>query len=466
MPSFAAYVTATSALTLEDWQAAVCLRLETLLTQRGQRLLIHGPPQHGKSLIVSQRLPAYALSRRPLLRVRLACYNQTHAERFSTVNLTLLRDSDARALFPHNRAVVPERCRVEEWSTAKRAQERDANPSFKALGLGSGFTGLGVDLLIIDDPYKDRDDAYSEAVNASIWGWWTDVVLPRLNPATNVVVMFHRWHQDDFAGKLIDSGEWEQLRFPAIDDGLPDALPLDRPFGAALSPRYPLAYLERIRAAQGLSFQALYQGTPAPPSGNMFNPAWFTIVDAAPREGTRARYWDLAGASAGRGDYTVGVLMVHGTDGRWCVEDVERFQLAAHLRNARIVQVAELDDQRYGQVPIIIEQPPGLAKEATEALIRELSGFVVEADLVHRDKATRAEPFASQAQAGNVSIVRGAWNRAYLEELALFPAGTHDDQPDGSSGAFNWLAEQPHATSAPAVGGSRPILTQMPRGFR
>jgi predicted phage terminase large subunit-like protein len=439
-PSLATFVEQTSTIVLEDWQQRICARLERLLHEQGQRVLIHGPPQHGKSLIVSQRLPIYAIGRRPDLRVRLACYNQTHAERFSVTNLAIGRSAEYRAAFSSADAHVPERCKVEEWSVPARQSKLDANPSFKALGLGTGFTGLGADLLVIDDPYKDRDDALSPAINASVWGWWTDVVLPRLNPATNVVVMFHRWQADDFAGKLLEQGEWESWRFPAIADGLAD----DRSgqaVGEALSARYPLAYLEAVRLKQGASFQALYQGTPFPPNGVMVGRDHLPIVAAAPVELLAIiRYWDIAAADPGKGDYTVGVLLGLDTHLRWWVLHVERFQKKDHHRNAHIRSIAHSDTQRYGRVPMMIELPPGIARESIQALVRHLAGFVVAIDPVNRDKVTRFEPFKDQAVVGNVALVEGAWNEDYIQELVSFPLGKHDDQADATSGGHNALA--------------------------
>jgi hypothetical protein len=186
-PSLAAFVEQTTQVTLEPWQHIVCDRLARLPDEQGQRILIHGPPQFGKSLIISQRFPAWMLGKKPLGRVRLACYNISHAERFSKVNLSIMQSAEYQAMFPD--ALVPDRTTAEEWSTVARAKLLDANPSFKALGLGTGFTGLGVDTLIIDDPYKNRQEALSEATNVNLWGWWSDVVLPRMNPSTNVVVM-------------------------------------------------------------------------------------------------------------------------------------------------------------------------------------------------------------------------------------------------------------------------------------
>lgn len=458
----AAFVEQTTHVSLEPWQLKICKRLDDMEEQRGQRVLFHGPPQFGKSLIISQRWPAHILGKQPLARIRLACYNLTHAERFSKVNLSIMQAPDYRATYPHSS--VPDRVSAEEWSTAKRAALLDANPSFKALGLGTGFTGLGVDYLIIDDPYKNREEALSEATNKNVWGWWTDVVLPRMNPDTNVVVMFHRWQDEDLAGRLMQQGGWEYLRFAAIADGVGDD-PMGREAGELLSPRYPLEYLEDVRRKQGSSFYALYQGTPRAPEGDFFKRGWFEIVGALPVGCTFVRYWDLAGGTSGQADYTAGVLMARDQAGYFYIVDIQHDRWAAAERNATIRQRAPLDRQQYGMVKTFIEQAPGLSKEPTEDLVRQLAGFPVYADKVSKDKASRAEPFQAQAQAGNVKILDAPWNGAYLDELCAFPTGAHDDLVDASSGAFNQLADA-GPVLPPAVRGSKPFIQAIERGLR
>lgn len=432
------FVEATTQIILEPWQRMIADRLEAMGRQKGQRLLIHGPPQYGKSILISQRWPAHILGCNPLRRVRLACYNLTHAERFSKVNLSIMQSADYRLMFPSPDSRVPERVAAEEWSTAARGALLDANPSFKALGLGTGFTGLGVDDLIIDDPYKNREEALSDATNANVWGWWTDVVLPRMNPATNVVVMFHRWQDEDLAGKLIAQGGWEYLRFAAIADG--DNDPMERDVGELLSPRYPLAYLEDVKRKQGNSFYALYQGTPRPPEGDYFKRGWFISVGALPVGCVFVRYWDLAAGVTDRADQTAGVLMARDKAGYYYIVDVQCGRWAASERNATILQRAHLDRQQYGVIETHIEQAPGLGKEPTEDLVRQLAGFSVYADKVSIDKESRAQPFQAQAQAGNVRILDALWNGPYLDEMCSFPTGAHDDRVDGTSGAFNRLA--------------------------
>lgn len=424
--ALASYVEQTAALTLEPWQRIICDRLERLRDETGQRLLIHGPPQFGKSIIISQRFPAWLLAVNPEHRVRVACYNVTHAERFSQVNLTLTQQA----------GIVPSRASVKEWSTTDRAAKLDANPSFVPLGLGTGFTGLGADTLIIDDPYKNRQEARSEAVNAALRGWWTDVVLPRLNPATNVVVMFHRWWDGDFAGYLIAQGGWELLRFPAIADGKPDD-PTGRPEGELLSPRYDHAYLDAMRREQGESFYALYQGDPVPASGGLFKHGKVTIIPVAPAGITWVRWWDKA-ATAHAGDYTAGVLLGKDADGIIYIGDVQRGQWDGAERNARIRETGILDQQRYGSVRQWGPQDPGQAgKTEAAAFVRLMDGLPVETERETGSKLVRAQPFADQWNVGNVKLVAGSWNAEYLDELTTFPYGKYDDQVDASSGAHS-----------------------------
>lgn len=462
IPSLAQFVEATADLTLEAWQHIVCRRLEQLTEQQGQRLLIHGPPQFGKSIIISQRFPAYAIGRRPDIRLRVACYGVSHAERFSKVNLDLMRSPEFIGFFPAPGARVPKVCPAEEWSTAARSKKRDANPSFKALGLGSGFTGMGVDILVIDDPYKNAQEARSAATNLMLWDWWTQVVLSRLNPATNIVVMFHRWWEGDFAGKLMEQGGWELLRFPAIADEHPGD-PTRRHPGEPLSPRYTVEYLKELKRQQGTAFEALYQGTPYPAEGNMFKAGKVQFVDVAPRNAIRVRRWDLASTANG-GDRTTGVLVTYVPAGMTYIEDVVCGQWDTDERDAMIKETAELDRQRGSVLQLGPQDPGSAGKDVARAFIRLLAGFSVETERESGDKVTRADPLASQWNAGNVALVRGPWNKDYLEEMLAFPNGKFDDKVDGSSGGYNRAVTGRTFTAASRpYGGTTSTTTYRPR---
>jgi predicted phage terminase large subunit-like protein len=437
--SLAAFCERTTPWKLEPWQRLICARLERLRHETGQRVLIHGPPQHGKSLLVSQRFPCWVVGHDPKHRVRLACYNETHATRFSAVNLELLHSEEYAQIFPDEACRVPDVGREREWSTLARQQDRDAQPSFRALGLGSGFSGLGVDLLLVDDPYKSQEEAYSDIVNEGIWAWWRSTVISRLNPDTNIVVMFHRWRENDLAGRLLEQGGWESMRFPAIADGKPDD-PSGRKKGEALSPRYPVEYLEEVRRTQGdLYFVALYQGAPAPDEGNLFKSNWFLTCEEedVPAKGRRVRGWDLA-ATPGGGDFTCGGRMLRDREGRYWAEDVVHGQWDVGERDRQIWLTAERDGP---EVEIWLEEEPGSAgKSQTQALVRKLEGFHVRAERPTGEKGVRARPLASQMSAGNVRFVKGPWYEFVKNCMLAFPAGKYDDPVDMWSLCFNKLA--------------------------
>lgn len=471
--SLSQFVQATTNYKLDAWQFHLCSLLEGLAETTGRRVLICAPPQFGKSVLVSQRFPAWLIGKRPLHRLKLACYNVTHATKFAKIVRDLISSEQYQKLFNNPGLALPKVTSAESWSVAARLKLQDSQPSFKALGLATGFVGEGADTLIIDDPYASPEEAYSDTINKKVHSFWSDTAKPRLNEKTNVVVMFHRYQEYDLAGWLLEQepDEWELIRYAAVADGeyrhpVTERLyadPLDRREGEFLSNRFSPEWMEK-QQQDSFVWLSQFQGRPTAKGGLFFKSEWFEIVGAVPVGCERVRYWDKAGAAENKGDFTVGLLMAKDSRGVFYIEDVERFQLTAHPRNERIKLTAELDRQKYGNIKTYVEQPPGLAKESTDAVIKLLAGFSAYADVVRGDKTERAEPFKAQCEAGNVKLVRAEWNRKFLDELCAFPAGKNDDQVDGGSGAFRKLVESQPARS-PAVIGKRPSIESIRKMF-
>lgn len=424
--SFDAWLARTSPKFTWDWPYLVTIRehLDRITSGDLRRLAIFVPPRHGKSALATIRYPVYRLACDPALRVIVGCYNSLLAEKFSRQSLRLARE--------HGPALNPERQAVHDWETA-------AGGGLRAVGVGAGITGQGGNLIVIDDPVKSREEANSLAYRERVWDWYREDLYTRLEPGGAVVLIQTRWHEDDLAGRVLTSqtaGEWTVLSLPAeaeVGD------PLGRAPGEPLCPaRFDAAALADIRATLGSwAYSALYQQRPLPAGGGMFKREWLPIVEAAPAQGARVRYWDKAG-SQGDGDYTVGVRMCRTAAGLYFVEDVVRGQWSAYERSQIERQTAKLDGPA---VAIWLEQEPGSGgKESAQASIRNLAGFNVRAEPVTGAKDVRAAPFAAQCEAGNVRLVRGPWNASYIDELLTFPSGAHDDQVDASSGAFNKLA--------------------------
>lgn len=179
--------------------------------------------------------------------------------------------------------------------------------------------------------------------------------------------------------------------------------------------------------------------------GGMFRREWFPTVETAPVDARRIRGWDKAGTKD-RGDWSVGVLMAMDDDGIFWIEDVIRGRWSSFERNKIIKQTADLDAQKYKKrYSVAIEQEPGSGgKESAEWTIKQLAGYTIDVDKPTGEKRSRASPLASQAQAGNVRMVIGPWNKAFIDEMCLFTGddkdGPNDDQVDAASLSFNQLA--------------------------
>jgi predicted phage terminase large subunit-like protein len=180
-------------------------------------------------------------------------------------------------------------------------------------------------------------------------------------------------------------------------------------------------------------------------AGMFFQRGYFSIVDAAPAKNKRVRYWDRAATvpslSNKNPDWTAGVLLSRDKHGTYYIEHVERFQgTPATVENV----VKTIAGQDGGFTQIGIEQDPGSAgKSEGHYYTTQLSAYDVRLRRVSKNKITRAKPASAQAEAGNIKLVRGPWNEAFLNELENFPDGGHDDQVDALSGAFAMINEYP-----------------------
>jgi predicted phage terminase large subunit-like protein len=416
--------------------------LDRVLSGEIRRLMAFMPPQNGKSELVSRRFPAYALGKYPDLRIIASSYSASLAGDMSRDVQKVMETDEYAALFPGTRLPTN---RDTESRTALHFDIVGRAGYYRAAGVGGPITGKTANIGIIDDPVKNRDEAESEAFRRSVWGWYTSTFYTRLfGDSGSIIICLTRWHEDDLAGRLLrmmqeepGADQWTVLNFPAIAEAERHADD-PRTIGDPLWPsKYPLDELNRRRIVSGeYDWNALYQQHPIPPGGAMFKHAWFPIVDAAPVKARRCRGWDKAGTNAA-GDWTAGGKVAE-ADGIIYIEDMIRDRLSSGARNKLIRQTAMLDGDRCH---IRLEQEPGSGgKESAEISVRELAGYVVRVKPSTTDKVSRARPLASQAEAGNVRLVRGAWNRVFLDEITAFPFGEHDDQVDAVSSGFNELA--------------------------
>ena len=397
--------------------------LQSVTDGECRRLAIFMPPRHGKSETATVRYPVFRVERRPETRCVIAAHTQALATKFGR---KALRIAQSRM------TLAADRCAAPEWETVQGGGVR-------AVGVGGAIAGSGFDLLLIDDPIRTREEAESEEARQKAWDWYTDDLYTRQEPGAAIILVQTRWHEDDLAGRILNSeqaSKWTVVSLAAIAE---EDDPLGRAVGEALCPdRFPMSELQDIKRVETeYAFDALYQQRPSPREGFLFKVTRIGIVKEAPSGLPRCRAWDVA-ATAGSGDWTAGVLLA-GPDssGLWYVLDVVRGRWSSDERNARIVKAAREDGL---SVKIMGAQDPGSAGvDAGNAFTRMLAGFTVKTQRVTGSKETRADPFSAQVNAGNVRIVEGDWNGAFVNELRTFPGGKHDDQVDAVSDGFTEL---------------------------
>ncbi len=392
-----------------------------------KRLMVFMPPGSAKSSYASVLFPAWYMARNPRKSIIAASHTADLAEAFSRkVQSTVREHTDLLGYNMTNEA-------ANLWLT-------DNDCQYKAAGVGGPVTGFRADIALIDDPVKSRADAESNTYREKAYNWFKADISTRLKPGAPCVVIQTRWHEDDLSGRLLqDNPEgWEVLSLPAL------AIEND-PLGRA--PGQPLwaddsygygAELVRIQNDTGeRDWFSLYQQSPRPITGSIFKTQMITAIEAAPAGLHPVRAWDLASTAATGTrdpDWTVGVLMAKTPAGTYVILDVVRLRGGPEETENAIISTATRDGRR---VPVLLPQDPGQAGKSQVAyLTRKLAGYTVKSGTETGDKATRAMPFASQVNVGNVSMVSGPWNKAFLDELAMFPSGSKDDQVDALSRAF------------------------------
>lgn len=409
--------------------------------------MVFMPPRHGKSELVSRRLPAYSLGVNPDMSIIGCSYGADLASQMNRDVQRIISDDRYSRLFPDTNLFGKNIRTIAQGQYLRNSdifEVVDRGGVYRSAGIGGGITGMGFELGIIDDPIKDPKEAESEVFRESIWEWYTGAFWTRQAPGARILLTMTRWHEDDLAGRLLmmakadpKADQWEVLKLPAICEDT-NAQFEQRVEGEALWPeRFNLDHFATSKANNARQHEAMNQQNPTAREGNMFKVGKLQIVDAAPLRCRRVRYWDKAATAAG-GDWTAGVRMSRGSDGFFYVEDVRRGQWATDERDDTIKLIAQLDGK---DVEIYGEQEPGASgKDAALAFVRMLAGFKVECAPASGSKELRADPLSSQVNAGNVKLVRGTWNGAFIEELRQFPQGKHDDQVDAASGSFNVLA--------------------------
>lgn len=449
---------------------------------RSPRQIWNLPARHGKSLIGSQWGPTWAFDRDPQIKLALTSYG----DELANENSTAVRD----LLVAHG-DVIETRLRKD-----RRRMDRfvtDAGGGLIAAGVGSGLTGFGANGLIVDDPFKNWEEAHSEAKRERVWNWYRSVARLRLEQSPRmrelripawIIVIQTRWHEDDLTGKLLaqqaaegDGGQgWELIRLPAIAEAPnPDALDpmfhtpdlLGRKPGEALAPLLfdVVALLERARDIGSYLTAGMEQQRPAPEEGNDILRSWWKFEEHVPEKFDNGLIsWDMKLKDKESGDFVVGQCWGKVGSDYWCIDSM-RGQWNLPTVKAAIV----LMRLRHPKFRRIVIENTGNGPEVIAELRKGIAGYEVSDDVIGKlgitaeevpklnammrrgiegilpenpkgDKRARMRGYTPLIEAGNVHVPENAkWVPAYIDEMSSFPYGK-DDQVDATSQALKRLS--------------------------
>ncbi|MCA1800356.1 MAG: terminase family protein, partial [Actinobacteria bacterium] len=260
----------------------VCDKLDEWVDGDLDRLIITMPPRHGKSELVSRRLPAYLLGRFPSDNIIGTSYGGSLARRMNRDVQRIIDSRRYREIFPN--VILP---RSTDIKTGQTGYVRTTNMfevigykgAYISAGVGGSITGMGGDWVIIDDPIKNMQDAMSQTMRDKVWEWYSSTLYTRLESGAKILVTLTRWHSDDLTGRLIeqaknspDGDKWEVLSLPALSTGSrAEEDQRDEIDQALWSAKKDAEALKRTRESlPGKVWSSLYQQNPTPDDGSIW----------------------------------------------------------------------------------------------------------------------------------------------------------------------------------------------------
>lgn len=395
----------------------ICDELQRIADGEQRFLMIEMPPRHGKSMTVTESFPSYFIAKNPDKRVIAAAYSDSLARKFGRLNRNKLQEF-GDVVF-HN-SISDEKSAANNWGIAGK------RGGMIATGIGGSITGEGADLLIIDDPVKNNEEAQSPTMREKVYSEWESTLSTRLHKGASVIVVMTRWHEDDLIGRLLDKSpyEWTRLRLPAIAEDDDDLL--NRNVGEALCPQLGFdeewARMKKLEVGSK-TWASLYQQRPAPTEGTIFKNEWWQFYEAPPyRIDEYVISWDLTFKDSETSDYVVGQCW-----GRVGADFYLIDQVRKQMSFTETVQAVRAFSNKHSMARTILVEDKANGPAVISTLQREISGIIP----VNPEggKVVRAQAVTPLIEAGNVWLPKNAsWLSDLMDEVSTFPAGKHDDQ--------------------------------------
>jgi len=430
-----------------DHHKRICEKLEAVERGEIKRLMIFAPPRHTKSELGSRRFPSWYLGRNPSKQIIAATYGHEFAGDFGREVRGIVQSEEYSKLF--DTELRADSKSANRWHTSKGGV-------YISTGVGGAITGRGAHIALIDDPFKNRDDADSEIYRERVWKWYTSTLYTRLMPGGAIIIILTRWHEDDLAGRLLedmDNGgdQWDVVNLQAItNEGTKHE--------SALWPEwFPLDVLKQTKRVIGIrDWSALYQQEPKPIEGTFFKREWFNrfTLSEEPTHLNKYLSSDYAVTDEDTADFTeFGMFGIDSDSNLWIVD----WWYGQETTDVWIEAQLDLEKEHrpfcsFGESGVIKRAiAPFLTKRRQKRKIYSRQEWITRTG----SKSAMARAFQGMAASGKVNIPHGDWGDRLINQLCEFPAAKHDDAVDVCA-LIGLALDNEHEAIVPPVAREKP----------
>lgn len=407
-----------------------CEKMDAFIRGDIKNMMIFMPPQHGKSELSTRRLPAKILGGKPDTKIALVCYNATKARKFCREVKRIMNDDPYKEVYPN--------IHIGGEGMTDTQDEFDINGhegGLKAVGVDGSLTGDPVDILIMDDLYKNKIEGNSPTTLDKVKGFYDTVAETRLHNNSQKIIVFTRWNEEDLAGYLLDNepDEWEVLVLEAIKTDT-DNENDPREVGDALWPeKHSLEKLLKIKKRDVSTFDSLYQQDPKPKEGLMYNGLFKTYKEL--QQGLRKSYTDTADEGS---DYLCHIAynefsdMAYVTDVIYTqkpMEETEPMVAASVLRNN--TSISNIESNNGGK---------GFSRNVKDIFQRS-GNKGCKFNWFHQGNNKAARIYSNSASVMNQIVFPEDWairwpvfHKHLTKYRKVHKENTHDDAPDALTG--------------------------------
>jgi predicted phage terminase large subunit-like protein len=426
-----------------DFQQRYYSKLTEFAHGKIKKLMVFMPPQHGKSEGSTRRLPPFILGINPDTKVALISYNAPKARKFNREIQRVIDTPEYRSIFPHTRLNTSNIITVAgQWlRNADECEIVGYRGGFKTVGVCGSITGEPVDVLIMDDIYKDAKTAWSPVVREAVSDWYDTTAETRLHNDSQQLIVFTRWHEDDLAGTLLrqqgvyDPAEnpsgWVVLVYRAIKEGAPTEYDPREEGEALWAERHSLDKLQSVRSRNPHVFESLYQQDPKPSEGLMYENGFAEYaIRPATQYCIRKAYVDTADTG---GDYLCAIIYDETETGNYIV-DVMYTQKPMEYTEPGLARLLT----RHAVAECTVESNNGgrSFQRAVEQQCRLMENMKTRFRWFHQTENKDIRIYSNSAAVQNLTFMPQGWKLLFPEFASAICGymkvgkNPHDDAPD------------------------------------